>query len=179
LRWRYSLAVGSPIETAADVVDALGAENLMQACRLALIAGQASDPDLSAESCAALIVQSLVHELREQVTPLHALLAWLLARTGDVAGALASVGQAEHELEKGELGAWTPHCGLWLAKALQCAGRVDAADRHARSAAAWLTERAQSSVPPDFRDSFMRRNPVHRDVLAWPSQPSSSQVPSF
>ena len=171
LRWRYSLAVGGVVETAAIVADALGTENLMQACRLALIAGQASDPDLSAESCAALIVRSQAHELREQLTPLHALLAWLLARSGDTAAALASVGRAEVELGKGELGAWTPHCGLWLAKALQCAGGVDAADRHARSAAAWLNDRAQRTVPPDFRDSFMRRNPVHRDVLAWPTRP--------
>jgi DNA-binding SARP family transcriptional activator len=170
LRWRYSLALGSAVEAAVVVADAVGAENLLQACRLALIAGQASDPDLSAGSCAALIVRSQAHELREQLTPLHALLAWLLARSGDTAAALVSVGRAEVELEKGELGAWTPHSGLWLAKALQCANRVDAADRHARSAAAWLNERAQRTVPPGFRDSFMRRNPVHRDVLAWPTR---------
>ena len=170
LRWRYGLALGNAVEAAAVVADAVGAENLLQACRLALIAGQASDPDLSAESCAALIVRSQTHELREQLTPLHALLAWLLARSGDTAAALVSVGRAEVELKKGELGAWTPHSGLWLAKALQCAGRLDAADRHARSAAAWLNERAQRTVAPDFRDSFMRRNPVHRDVLAWPTR---------
>ncbi len=105
LRWRYGLAVGNALETAAVVADALGAENLMQACRLALIAGQSSEPDLQAESCAALIVQSQSHDLREQLAPLHALLAWLLARSGNVTAALASVGRAELELERGELGA--------------------------------------------------------------------------
>jgi hypothetical protein len=152
------------------VADAVGGENLMQACRLALIAGQSSEPDLRAESCAALIVQGQSHDLREQLTPLHALLAWLLARSGDVTGALASVGRAELELAKGELGAWTPHCGLWLAKALQCADLVDAAERHARSAVAWLNERVQNSVPLEFRASFLQRNPVHREVLAWPTR---------
>ncbi len=171
LRWRYGLAVGSAIETSAAVAAAIGDENLMQACRLALIAGQAGDPDLRAQPCAALIVRGQAHELREQLVPLHSLLAWLLARSGDMTAALASVGCAERELARGELGAWTPHCGLWLAKALQCAGRADDADRHARSAAAWLTERAQGAVPAEFRDSFLRRNPVHRDVMAWSTRP--------
>jgi DNA-binding SARP family transcriptional activator len=170
LRWRCSLAAGSAIETAVVVSEALGSENLMQACRLALIAGQATDPDLRAESCAALVVQSQAQDLRELLTPLHALLAWLLARSGNVAAALASIGRAELELEKGPLGAWTPHCGLWLAKALQCVGLDDAAERHARSGAAWLNEHAQNSVPLAFRESFLRRNPLHRDVLAWPTR---------
>ena len=64
-------------------------------------------------------------------------------------------------------GAASPLAALWLAQALRGLGDTAAAAMHARRAAAWLTERAQHAVPPEFRDSFVRRNPVHAALLAW------------
>jgi DNA-binding SARP family transcriptional activator len=168
LRWRYALSVGTRIETAALVANALDSENLLQACRLMLVAGQADEPEPTSTQCAALIARSEPHGLREELAPLHSLCAWLLARAGETPAALAGVALATLELGKGELGAATPLCGLWLARALQCLGHTAEALQQAQSALTWLNERAQHSVPPEFRDSFLRRNPVHRDLLAWP-----------
>ena len=179
LRWRYALAVGARIETAAIVADALDSENLLLACRLMLVAGQAVEPEPTSAQCDALIARCESQGLREELAPLHSLCAWLLARGGDAPEALTRVALATLELGQAELGAVTPLCLLWLARALQCLGDTAGAAQRAQSAAAWLTERAQHSVPHEFRDSFLRRNPVHRDLLAWPSQPPSSQPPSL
>jgi hypothetical protein len=44
------------------------------------------------------------------------------------------------------------------------------AAQQARQAAAWVTDRAQHAVPPEFRDSFLHRNPVHAALLSWPAR---------
>jgi len=167
LRWRFALAVGARIDAAAVVADVLNSENLLQACKLVLVAGQAGEPELTPAQCMALIARCEPHALREELAPLHALCAWLLARGGDAPAALSSVNLAALELQKGDIGTTTPLCRLWLARALLCAGRADEAAQQARSATAWLAERAQHSVPPEFRESFLRRNPVHAELMSW------------
>ncbi len=166
LRWRYSLAVGAAIETSVAVAKAVRSENLMQACKLVLVAGQAVEPEPTSAQCAALIARCEPQGLREELVPLHALHAYLLARDGDARSAEASVALAEQALEKGEIGAVTPLCGLWLALALQRRGSPPESTLRAQRAAEWLTERARQSVPAEFRDSFLRRNPVHVALVA-------------
>jgi hypothetical protein len=39
--------------------------------------------------------------------------------------------------------------------------------KQARLAATRLTKRAQRGVPAEFRESFLRRNPVHTELLSW------------
>jgi hydroxymethylglutaryl-CoA lyase len=68
-----------------------------------------------------------------------------------------------------EVGIATPAAALWMAKALRAAGRPAEAAAQARRGAAWLTVRASQGVPIEFRDSFLHRNPVHRELLAWSS----------
>ncbi len=168
LRWRYGLAIGAPIDTVASVQAALVSENLLLACRLALVAGQAAQPGPTPTQCASLIDRCEPERLREELAPLHALQAHLLAREGDARSAHASVASAEAALQQGEIGAATPLCGLWLALALQRLERPVEAAHHAQRAVAWLMERAQQSVPDAFRDSFLRRNPIHARLLSWP-----------
>jgi DNA-binding SARP family transcriptional activator/tetratricopeptide (TPR) repeat protein len=168
LRWRYSLAVGTGIETALALAKALRSENLLQACKLVLVAGQAAEPELTSAQCADLIARCEPQGLREELVPLHALCARLLAHEGDMRSAHASVAQAELALHQGEIGVVTPLCGLWLAMALQRLDCPADAALRAQRAAAWLGECAQQSVPAQFRESFLRRNPVHAAVLSWP-----------
>jgi hypothetical protein len=55
---------------------------------------------------------------------------------------------------------------LMLGHAYAAAGRsVDATDACARGAQ-WVAQTASDHVAPEFRDSFLHRNPVHRDLLA-------------
>ncbi len=167
LRWTYSLAVGTGIETAVAVERALRSENLLQACKLVMVAGRAVEPELTSAQCAGLIARCEPEGLREQLAPLHALCARLLAREGETRSAHASVAQAEQALLQGDIGAATPLAGLWLAQALQSLGCAADAALQAQRAAAWLMDRAQHAVPPEFRDSFLHRNPAHAALLAW------------
>ncbi|MGZ5185489.1 MAG: ATP-binding protein [Caldimonas sp.] len=167
LRWRYRLATGAGIETAAAVAKALESENLLLGCELMLVAGRAARPEPSAAQCAALIARCQPEGLREQLAPLHALHAWLLAREGEAEGAQASIEAAGQALQQGDLGAMTPLCGLWLARAWQALDRPDQAASQTERAAAWLARHAHDSVPAEFRDSFLHRNPVHRELLDW------------
>jgi hypothetical protein len=104
--------------------------------------------------------------LRWQLAPLHALCARLHAQEGDTHAAHASIALAEQALLPGELGAVTPLCGLWLAQALQGLGRATDAVLKAHQAAVWLTTGARQSVPLEFRESFLHRHPVHRELMA-------------
>lgn len=166
LRWGYGFAIGGSSATTLVVADALGSENLLQACELALAAGHAEAPGICAAQCATLIARCEPQELREQLAPLHALCARLHAGEGDEPAARASLERAEQALLAGDLGAATPQCHLWLAQAWQTLGRPAQAAIKAQQGAAWLAAAAQRSVPAEFRDSFMHGNPVHHDLLA-------------
>jgi hypothetical protein len=53
-----------------------------------------------------------------------------------------------------------------LGRTYAAAGRAeDAADAYARGAQ-WVEQTASDHVAPEFRDSFLHRNPIHRDLLA-------------
>ena len=172
LRWRYGLAIGAGIDTALGVQNTLYSENLLQACELVLAAGQAGQPELTSSQCVALIARCEPQGLREELLPLHALHAHLAARDGDLPSAEASVELALQAMQQGlrsdsDRGAASPLAGLWLAQALRSLGDTAAAALQAGRAAAWLTECAQQAVPPEFRDSFLHRNPVHAALLRW------------
>ncbi len=88
-------------------------------------------------------------------------------RAGDLQAAVALSRQAlaapqdiePDELYRGE---------LWLTAALanEGAGLVDDARHIAAQGAEWVRGAAETAVPPAFRDSFLHRNPVNRQLLA-------------
>ena len=164
LRWAYSLATGAPIDAAKAIADAVASEHLLQACKLMLVGGQGGPSQASPRACADLIGRCAPEGLREQLAPLHSLHAWLLATEGNVAAAQAEIELAQQALLRGDPGAMTPLCGLWLARACRSLDLPAEAARHARHAVAWLNERVQRDVPAEFRDSFLHRHPVHREL---------------
>ncbi|MEO8078926.1 MAG: AAA family ATPase, partial [Caldimonas sp.] len=146
LRWRYRLATGAAIETAAEVAEAMQSENLLMACELVLLAGRAAAPEPTADACAALAARCEREGLREQLLPLVALCAWLRARTGETAAAEADLAHVERLSTQGDVGAATPLCGLWLIRALRALGRPGAAAATAQRTLHWLVERARDDV---------------------------------
>jgi DNA-binding SARP family transcriptional activator/tetratricopeptide (TPR) repeat protein len=59
---------------------------------------------------------------------------------------------------------------LWwhAALALQAAGHTQGATACVQQAAAWVRDRVrQGDVPSEFIDSFLHRNPINRELLAW------------
>ncbi len=170
MRWAYGLAVGSRIETGEALARTLASENLLLGCELMLAAGKAERPEPTAAQCAGLIARCEPEGLRELLVPLHALHAWLAACAGDLDAAAASVAAAGQAAQAGDVGIATPLAAFWMAKALGAAGRPADAAAEAQRGAAWLTLRAQQGVPIEFRDSFLQRNPVHRELLTWSRQ---------
>ena len=166
LRWEYGFATGSSSETTAVVAAAMDSENLLQACELALAAGHATAPEVSAAQCATLIARCDPQGLREDLAPLNALCARLHAHAGDLPAACHCIARAEHALLAGTSGAAMPKCHLWLAQTLVALGRPAEAIIRAQLGVAWLAMAVQQSVPGEFHDSFMHGNPVHRDLLA-------------
>ncbi|MCX8006137.1 MAG: hypothetical protein N2688_14475, partial [Burkholderiaceae bacterium] len=77
--------------------------------------------------------------------------------------ALAETQQTSEEIEPNDL-----YRGeLWLTAvvALRGAGRAEDAEGHLRQALGAVRRIAAEQVPPEFRDSFLNRNPVNRELL--------------
>ncbi|MEO8079873.1 MAG: hypothetical protein ABI641_05035, partial [Caldimonas sp.] len=167
LRWAYRLATGGAIDAASSVSSALDSENLLLACELMLAAGKAVRPEPSAAQCSVLIGRCEAESLREQLLPLYALRCWLSTLEGDATAAAAGVTETERALDAWPIGAAFPQCTLWLAQALRAAGREAEALIRVDLAAGWIAARAEDAVPPEFRDSFLQRNPTHRALRDW------------
>jgi tetratricopeptide (TPR) repeat protein len=59
----------------------------------------------------------------------------------------------------------------WVAaQALAAAGHTDRASVALRRGTTWVTQHALPHVPPPFIDSFLHRNPINRDLLAFASR---------
>ncbi len=166
LRWGYALATSTGFATAAALEAAMHSENLLIGCELMLAAGRSLRSEATVADCALLIERCEPEGLHEQLGPLHALQAWLWAREGNAPAAEANGARAEVLLGGDSAAVMPALCGLWLARASRALGQPTAATRRAERAAAWLRQRAHSSVPAEFRDSFLQRNPVHAELLA-------------
>ncbi|MEO8526033.1 MAG: AAA family ATPase [Caldimonas sp.] len=167
LHWAYRLATGASIDAAAAVEEAVASENLLVGCELMLAAGKAMRPDISVAQCTALIARCESEGLREQLVPLYALRCWLSTLEADAPAAALAIAETERALQAGPVHAALPAAALWLARALRAAGREPDARVHVNKATAWLLARSQDAVPREFRESFLQRNPVHRDLREW------------
>jgi hypothetical protein len=164
LRWRYQLATGGVIDATAASKAAAESENLPLTCAQFVVAGQAATPAVKAAQCAVVMARCEFEGLAEHLVPLRALLVRLQVREGTTAPTKAELLLARQGVMSG--GALTPIAGLWLAQALEAIGRPVEANVVARHGASWLWARVEQSVPPEFRDSFLHRHPVHRELMA-------------
>lgn len=98
-------------------------------------------------------------------------LAALALRYGELDAALQAVdalAQLADDVEPNDLYAgerWLVTVGV-----LRAAGRQDEAVETLRHAVAAIERIAREDTPPEFRDSFMHRNPVNRELLALATQ---------
>lgn len=69
---------------------------------------------------------------------------------------------------------------LWLhcARALQAAGDTAQAQRLLTTGREWLRRTARDHVPAPFRDSFLQRNPVNRELLALANRLANQPDPT-
>ncbi len=166
LRWRYQAATDVAPEPLPALAGVLGSEQFLKVCELVLAAGQCGVPQWAAKQLVPLMAGCEAQGLLLILLPLRSLHACLLAREGALDAAAHSATQARAALADADLGAAWPDCALWLAKALQLAGRLPEAGALAQQAAGWLAQRQVEAVPAEFHTSFRERNPVHRALLA-------------
>jgi DNA-binding SARP family transcriptional activator len=179
-RWQYAARLRAaqgrnPLECAEAAAAALGDENIVGAresvaLQLASARGTAADLDTIFAVAAAALAggrdgTALAADLR--AAELAASLGMLHAAATHAARARTLLA-ADREGDEAVSATDLSHAEGWLmlGRAYTVAGRAaDAADAHVRGAQ-WVLQTAADHVAPEFRDSFLQRNPVHRDLLA-------------
>ena len=72
-----------------------------------------------------------------------------------------------HEVrEQGAFWIYAPEYWWGLHRAFDAAGEAPAAREALARGRDWILETALPNVPAEFRDSFLHRNPLNRDLLA-------------
>ena len=98
-------------------------------------------------------------------------LAALALRHGELDAALQAVdalARLADDVEPNDL--YAGERWLVTASVLRAAGRHDEAAQALRDAVATIERIAREDTPPEFRDSFLHRNPVNRELLALATQ---------
>lgn len=135
--------------------------------RLWLFGSRTIDPFAAVAACQRLQGEAESQELLAIAMRAKVFRIDALRRSGDLgpAAALAREVTAEwHACRPADL-EWPE--ALWTAyQALRDAGDAETASALLKEAVDWITNIARSHVPAPFRDSFLQRNLVNRDVLA-------------
>ncbi|MCC7285295.1 MAG: AAA family ATPase [Burkholderiaceae bacterium] len=146
--------------------DALASEDLALAAEWALCSGLVAASPWPSTALRQLLARCEAAEIALFALPLRALVARRLVEAGQREQAdpvLAGIADAPGW---SDLHAATPCAALFAAHALQAAGHFDAARATARRGTDWLVHAARTALPEPFRDSFLNRNPTHRQLLA-------------
>lgn len=135
--------------------------------KLAIELGWLREQDGAAASIAALRERA---RAIQQVALERCALAYeteALTRAGDVRAALARAKELVAVYDGWEPnGIYAPEAWLIAAQALAVGGDAQGAAAARARGVAWVREVALPNVPEEFRDSFLRRNPVNRALLA-------------
>ena len=99
------------------------------------------------------------------LAPLHAAVAKLAADVGAADQAAVHVRTAADWLSTDRRDAMVPQCALWLQRIFSESGERAEAARCLSAGKEWLQRAVDEDVPPEFLDSFLNRNPVHRELL--------------
>jgi hypothetical protein len=146
-------------------VDPARIEELVIAWEAMMVRGHAVGTRDALIQCEELVTRCRTGGAMGLEAPLRALRAKLLADVGDVRQAETAAEDAIALLDGGHLAAALPICALWLHRVFVAGQNRTEARRCLQVAANWLHRTAQEHVPAEFRDSFLGRNPVNRELL--------------
>ncbi len=99
-----------------------------------------------------------------------------LGRADEAAHAAAAMA-SEDGLTHEAFGYYLPQLLLVLCEALWAAGNASAAQPLYRAAVGWIEDCSVRHVPPLFRESFFKRNPINVRLLALRGQPTHAVTP--
>jgi hypothetical protein len=166
LRWRLHRATGQRSSVSLDeALASLGGSDPLVAMHLRLDASLALPATQAVDACAALVAEAERLEHLAVAMRARLLLAHHLSAAGRIGEAdaadLAARLRACHPADTGLAEAW------WIvARAHDAAGAADGAADALREGFSWIVHRALPHVPPAWRESFLQRQPAHRDLLA-------------
>lgn len=162
LRWQLDSMSSVPIRPQWPI-DALANEDLALAAEWGLWSGLVVDSPYPLEQLQALAGRCRQAGMRLLAAPLEALVAWRRQGSGQAAeGDRADLDAIGLEGLHGAV----PWTALYAARALHDAGRCDAAAALAQAGGRWLEATARTALPPAFRDAYLHRSPVNRELLA-------------
>lgn len=141
-------------------------EELAIACDAMTVRGQAAGTRETLNQCEALLARCRDGGAAAFEAPLCALAAKLLADLGEMQPATEAAMEAAAGLDASRLAAALPMSALWLHSAFELVGRLGEARACIRVAGDWLHRTVEEHVPPEFRDSFLKRHPVNWELLA-------------
>jgi DNA-binding SARP family transcriptional activator len=140
-------------------------EELILAWDWMMVRGHSPGTREVAARCDALIDRCQAGGAAGLEAPLRALRAQLLLDVGERERAREAAIEALPLMNEGRMAARLPSAALWLARALLGADRRNEAAVSIRAGVDWLHRTADEQVPPEFRDSFLNRHPVNRELL--------------
>jgi DNA-binding SARP family transcriptional activator/tetratricopeptide (TPR) repeat protein len=149
-----------------DAIDPSGIEDLFIAWDWLTLRGRARGTMRTLQQCDALLERCSRAGAHGLLPGLQALRAKLCADLGRTEQAADAASDAAARLAATPTGLLLPLRAWWLCSALESAGRTESARRCALAACDALRAAAHAHVPPEFADSFLQRNPLHRDLLA-------------
>ena len=154
--------------------DALQCEDLALASGWGLLSGLVSTSPWPLGEIAALADRCDAAGVALFGVALRALQARRAMEAGSREAGAALARGAERASAGLDLHGGTPWAALYLAQALQLAAAGDVARRVAQHGAAWVQRTARDAMPPEFRASFLHRNPVNRELLALAARITAS-----
>ncbi|ODU98312.1 MAG: hypothetical protein ABT20_18235 [Rubrivivax sp. SCN 70-15] len=149
-----------------DAIDPSDSEDLFIAWDWLMLRGTARGTVRTLQQCDAMLERCGHAGTRGLQPGLQALRARLCADLGRIEQAADAASDAAARLAATPTGLLLPLRAWWLCSALETIGRPELARRCALAARDALRATAHAHVPPEFRDSFLQRNPLHRDLLA-------------
>jgi hypothetical protein len=169
-RARIARAMGQPARALAEEAAALAPQTerpVVLACAVMIELAPELEPQAAAERIEQALAEARRHGLRGFARALRLRRIESLVRARRAAEAAPDAAALLDELRKqGAYWIYAPEYWWALHRAFAAAGDAPAAREALASGRRWILETALPHVPAEFRDSFLHRNLINRELLA-------------
>lgn len=169
-RARIAMAVGRPALALVEEARALAPQTerpVVHAWIIAIEGSPLREPAAALELVEPALAEARARAMRGWVRALRLRRIEGLVRAGRAGEGADDARLLARELaEQGAF--WLPVPEYWwgLHRAFEAAGDLPAASAALGAGRDWIVQTALPNVPAEFRESFMQRNPLHRELLA-------------
>ena len=157
-------AAGKSSTDVLETIDPTALQHLWVACELMFERGRGQGTEKALLQAETLLARCTEFNLIGLRVPLLALTAKFSVELGALAGGASLAKQVFPILDRCIPGLLPLACS-WLTQSFEACTRQDNAQRCLQIGCSWVERTAQESVPDEFRESFLDRNPVNRELL--------------